>query len=112
MDKAQALQKVLDLNRLTASSTFDGEVEASKAMATQLRSKFDISDEDIAVAVHHDEGFTYFGDPIFRYGNKVKPHLTAIRDHIDAVLGEGGQRLGSSSHGAGDTSRAVLQKPA
>jgi hypothetical protein len=87
MDKEQAVQKVLDLNRLTASSTFDGEVEASKAMATQLRSKFDISDEDIAVAVHYEEGFTYFGHRVFFFDyNRVGPHLRVIKENIDIVL--------------------------
>jgi len=88
MDKAQALQNVLDLNRVADSATHEGEIEAARNRAVNLRLKFGISDEDIAAAVHDDEGFTHFGGPIFRYGNKVKPHLKAIQDHIDAVLGE------------------------
>ncbi len=87
MDKAQALQKVLDLNRLTASSTFDGEVEVSKAMATQLRSNFDISDEDIAVVVHYDEDFSYFGRKVWFFDyRRVDPYLKAIKENIDIVL--------------------------
>ena len=87
MDKTQALEKVLDINRLTASSTFDGEVEVSKAMATQLRSKFDISDEDIAVAVHYDENFTYFGRKVWFFDyRRVGPYLKAIKENIDIVL--------------------------
>ena len=88
MDRAQAIQKVLDINRMTASSTFDGEVEVSKEMATQLRSKFDISDEDIAAAVHYHENFTLFGRRVrfFDY-RRIDPHLKAIKDHIAIVLG-------------------------
>jgi hypothetical protein len=88
MDKAQAIQKVLDLNRVAESVTFEGEVDSAREKAVHLRLKFGISDEDIAVAVRYEEDFTHFGHrvPFFDY-NRVGPYLKAIKENINIVLG-------------------------
>ncbi len=88
MDKAQALKKVLDLNRVAESATFEGEVDSAREKAVHLRLKFGISDEDIAVAVRYEEDFTHFGHrvPFFDY-NRVGPYLKAIKENINIVLG-------------------------
>jgi hypothetical protein len=61
MDKAGALRKVMTLNKVAASATHTGEIEAAKRRATHLRIKFEIPDEDPAGDTSELNYYEFFG---------------------------------------------------
>jgi len=89
MNKAEAIDRIMQMTKLAASTTSAGEREAATRQIERLKAQFNLEDREIERAeAIEDAGGPEAHGKLWYFERRIKPHVDVIKDEIDEVLGK------------------------